>query len=166
LQTATPEETPRLASSAAVRGKTILVVEDHEDTRRVLSRALRRRGFGVTAAGSVSAAAEQFTSSPADLIICDIGLPDGSGWDLMERLRPHGPVRAIAVSGFGMEHDVKKSREVGFLAHLTKRSTNGSRSAETLAASFRRGTAVRHLQGKCAGVAFHPASGVSVQVSL
>ncbi|HZJ16690.1 MAG TPA: response regulator, partial [Chthoniobacteraceae bacterium] len=114
-------EIPRVPSSAAaVRGKTILVVEDHEDTRRVLSRALRRRGFGVTAAGSVAAAAEQFASSPADLIICDIGLPDGSGWDLMDRLRPQGPVRAIAVSGFGMENDVKKSREVGFLAHLTK----------------------------------------------
>jgi signal transduction histidine kinase len=120
LHTAIPGETERVPSSAAVRGKTILVVEDHEDTRRVLSRALRRRGFGVTAAGSVAAAAEQFTSSPADLIICDIGLPDGSGWDLMDRLRPHGPVRAIAVSGFGMENDVKKSREVGFLAHLTK----------------------------------------------
>jgi signal transduction histidine kinase len=107
-------------SSAAIRGKTILVVEDHDDTRRVLSRALRRKGFGVTAAGSVAAAAEQFVALPADLIICDIGLPDGTGWDLLEKLRPHGPVRAIAVSGYGMDHDVNKSREVGFLAHLTK----------------------------------------------
>ena len=116
---APPSAAPR-ATSVSVRGKTILVVEDHDDTRRVLSRALRRRGFGVTAAGSVAAASEQFASSHADLIICDIGLPDGSGWDLMEELRPHGPVRAIAVSGFGMEHDVNKSREVGFIAHLTK----------------------------------------------
>ncbi len=107
-------------SSAAVRGRTIMVVEDHEDTRRVLARALRRKGFGVTAAGSVAAAAEQFVSNPADLIVCDIGLPDGTGWDLLEKLRPHGPVRAIAISGYGMDHDVKKSREVGFLAHLTK----------------------------------------------
>jgi CheY-like chemotaxis protein len=38
----------------------------------------------------------------------------------MDKLRPHGPVSAIAVSGFGMENDVRKSREVGFLAHLTK----------------------------------------------
>ena len=114
---ASPSATP-CATSVSVRGKTILVVEDHDDTRRVLSRALRRkfsdrcrqrrRGIG------------QFASSHADLIICDIGLPDGSGWDLMEELRPHGPVRAIAVSGFGMEHDVNKSREVGFIAHLTK----------------------------------------------
>jgi signal transduction histidine kinase len=68
-------------NSSAVRGSTIMVVEDHEDTRRVLSRALRRKGFGVTAAGSVAAAAQQFAMSPADLIICDIGLPDGTGWN-------------------------------------------------------------------------------------
>jgi signal transduction histidine kinase/methylmalonyl-CoA mutase cobalamin-binding subunit len=108
------------APSEAVRGKTIMVVEDHDDTRRVLSRALRRKGFGVTAAGSVSAAVEQYIATSADLIICDIGLPDGTGWELIEKLRPHGPVRAIAVSGYGMEHDVKKSREAGFLEHLTK----------------------------------------------
>jgi signal transduction histidine kinase len=113
-------EPPVRASSAAVWGKTIMVVEDHEDTRRVLSRALRRKGFGVTAAGGVAAAVEQFSSSPADLIICDIGLPDGTGWDVMEQLRPHWTVPAIAVSGYGMDHDVKKSREVGFVAHLTK----------------------------------------------
>ena len=111
---------PAHSVSADVRGKTILVVEDHEDTRRVLSRALRRKGFGVTAAGSVAAAVEQFTSSPADLIVCDIGLPDGTGWDLMEKLRAHGPVRAIAVSGFGMDQDLQKSRDAGFLVHLTK----------------------------------------------
>ena len=107
-------------ASAAVRGRTIMVVEDHEDTRRVLSRTLRRRGYGVTAVGSLAAAVEQFATAPADLIVCDIGLPDGTGWELMDRLRAHGPVRAIAVSGYGMDRDVKKSREAGFLAHLTK----------------------------------------------
>ncbi len=115
-----PAEEPPCVSSSAVRGKTILVVEDHEDTRRVLSRTLRRKGFGVTGAGSVAAAAEQFADSPSDLIICDIGLPDGTGWDLMEKLCARGPVRAIAVSGYGMDHDVQKSRELGFIAHLTK----------------------------------------------
>ncbi len=118
--TTLPAKASPAESGAPFRGKTILVVEDHEDTRRVLSRALRRKGYGVTVAGSVEAAVEQFTGSRADLVICDIGLPDGTGWDLMEKLRPHGPVRAIAVSGYGMTHDVEKSREVGFLEHLTK----------------------------------------------
>ncbi len=117
---AAPGETPSRGASEAVRGKTIMVVEDHEDTRRVLARVLRRKGFGVTAAGSVAAAVAQFAGAPPDLIICDIGLPDGTGWELLEKLRPRGPVRAIAVSGYGMNADVEKSREVGFAAHLTK----------------------------------------------
>jgi CheY-like chemotaxis protein len=115
-----PMELPPRVASAAVRGKTILVVEDHQDTLRVLSRVLRRKGFDVITAGSVADAVKQFTAYPADLIICDIGLPDGTGWEMMEKIRPLGPVRAIAVSGYGMGFDVKKSSEVGFVAHLTK----------------------------------------------
>ena len=113
------EAAPR-SHSDKVRGKTIMVVEDHEDTRRVLARALRRKGYGVTAAGSVEAAVAQYAGSAPDLLISDIGLPDGTGWDLLEKLRPHGPVRAIAMSGYGMNADVEKSREIGFAAHLTK----------------------------------------------
>jgi signal transduction histidine kinase len=108
------------AAGNATRGKSILVVEDHDDTRRALSRVLQRKGFDVTAAGSVAAAFEQYTRTPPDLMICDIGLADGTGWELMKRLHKRGPVRAIAVSGYGMEQDVKKSRDAGFLEHLTK----------------------------------------------
>jgi signal transduction histidine kinase len=108
------------APQKSFRGKTILVVEDHDDTRRVLSRALRRKGFGVTAAASVETACEQYSHHRADLVICDIGLPDGTGWDVMKRLRQEGPVRAIAVSGYGMDQDVQKSHDAGFLAHITK----------------------------------------------
>jgi CheY-like chemotaxis protein len=68
----------------------------------------------------VESAVEQYAASHPDLVICDIGLPDGTGWDVMRRLSESGPVRAIAVSGFGMEHDVQKSRDAGFIAHLTK----------------------------------------------
>lgn len=103
-----------------LRGKTILIVEDHEDTRRALARSLRRRGFDVTAAASVAAACEQFALQTPDLVICDIGLPDGTGWDAIARLRARGPVRAIAVSGYGTEHDVQRSIVAGFAAHITK----------------------------------------------
>ncbi len=121
--TTTPERTsepPLLNTNGKFRGKSIMVVEDHEDTRRVLSRSLRRRGYGVIAAGSVEAAAAQFSVALPDLLICDIGLPDGTGWELLERLKTHGSVRAIAMSGYGMNSDVEKSREIGFAAHLTK----------------------------------------------
>jgi CheY-like chemotaxis protein len=119
-QLVTADENANRPSPPAPRGTTILVVEDHEDTRRVLSRALRRKGFGVTLAVSVESACEQFTQQPADLIICDIGLPDGTGWDMLRRLRESGPVRAIAVSGYGMNHDMEKSHAAGFAAHITK----------------------------------------------
>jgi CheY-like chemotaxis protein len=58
-----------------------------------------------------------------DILISDIGLPDGSGLEIMRHLRDrdgHGPVRGIALSGFGMEEDIRKSREAGFDHHLTK----------------------------------------------
>jgi len=108
------------APAPAKRGLTVLVVEDHEDTRRVLARALRRKGFGVTAAASVAGALEEFHQRPTDLVICDIGLPDGTGWDFVSQLREEGPVRAVAVSGYGMERDIQRSRDAGFAAHIVK----------------------------------------------
>jgi signal transduction histidine kinase/CheY-like chemotaxis protein len=114
------EDTPMSEEVRDYHGHTVLVVEDHEDTRRVLSRALRRRGFGVTVAGGVESACEQYEQTRPDLVICDLGLPDGTGWDALRRLREFGPVKAIAMSGFGMEDDIQKSREAGFAAHLTK----------------------------------------------
>ncbi len=87
-------------------------------------------GHTVSTANTLGSALDTFRagvdqSCPAsfDLLISDIGLPDGSGLELIRRLHelyPHDPVRAIALSGFGMEEDVKKSREAGFYAHLTK----------------------------------------------
>jgi CheY-like chemotaxis protein len=54
------------------------------------------------------------------LVITDIGLPDGDGWELMRQLRERGPVRAIAMTGYGWKEDIEKSRAVGFEAHLLK----------------------------------------------
>jgi CheY-like chemotaxis protein len=61
-----------------------------------------------------------FKASVVDLVICDIGLPDGTGHDFIAQAKGERPVRAIALSGFGMDHDVRRSEEAGFLAHLTK----------------------------------------------
>jgi nitrogen-specific signal transduction histidine kinase/CheY-like chemotaxis protein len=84
-------------STDAMRGKSILVVEDHEDSRLALSRVLRRKGYEVTAVDSVAAAVKQNQTATPDLVICDIGLSDGTGWDLMKKLHQQGPVRAIAM---------------------------------------------------------------------
>ncbi|HET6409335.1 MAG TPA: response regulator [Chthoniobacteraceae bacterium] len=112
------EETTRRGIS---RGRgSILLVEDHKDTAAVLSRALKRKGFEVQVAHAVKDAAELFETCHFDMVISDIGLPDGNGIDLINRLNPIRRVPAIALSGYGMEHDVEKSRAAGFVEHLTK----------------------------------------------
>jgi DNA-binding response OmpR family regulator len=54
------------------------------------------------------------------LVISDIGLPDLDGRQLLGRLKSKQPLKAIALSGYGTEADVRASREAGFERHLTK----------------------------------------------
>ncbi|HSU84076.1 MAG TPA: PAS domain S-box protein [Thermoanaerobaculia bacterium] len=105
------------------RALRILLVEDHEDTARAMADLLGLMGHEVTLAGSVAtalAAAEEVRGGGIDLVVSDLGLPDGSGQDLMrELIRLYG-WKGIALSGYGMEEDVRRSREAGFARHLTK----------------------------------------------
>ena len=55
-----------------------------------------------------------------DVLVSDIGLPDGSGLDLVRLLSRDHPVRAIALSGYGTRDDIRRSRDAGFQCHLTK----------------------------------------------
>jgi CheY-like chemotaxis protein len=98
----------------------VLLVEDHEDTNRSLTQLLRRRGYYVQAAHSVQAALEAAANEQFDVLVSDIGLPDGTGIDLMEKLKSDRPIFGIALTGFGMEDDLRKSHEVGFNHHLVK----------------------------------------------
>jgi PAS domain S-box-containing protein len=98
----------------------ILFVEDHEDTARVLGRILRNAGFDVSHAGSVAEARALAASRRFDLLISDLGLPDGSGLELMKALRDAQNMSGIALSGFGTDDDVAASMAAGFSAHLTK----------------------------------------------
>ncbi|AGA28643.1 PAS domain S-box protein [Singulisphaera acidiphila] len=99
----------------------ILVVEDEEATRRLMARLLRSLGHNVATAGTIAEATEAAEAEVFDLIVSDIGLPDGSGLELMRRIVTHrGPVPAIALTGYGMEEDIVRSREAGFTAHMTK----------------------------------------------
>lgn len=104
----------------------ILLVEDHADTLRILSRSLRRIGCGVVTASSIAGALEEAAKAREegariDLLLSDVGLPDGDGRDLMRQLRERdGGLQGIAVSGYGMEDDIARSRAAGFASHLTK----------------------------------------------
>ena len=108
-------------ADAARRGSvSILLVEDHADTVRAMQRLLRRRGYNVQSATSMAEALRAAADSPFDLVVSDIGLPDGSGLELMRHLLARRPIRGIALSGFGMEQDVERSRAAGFSEHLIK----------------------------------------------
>src|SRR6185295_17969918 len=98
----------------------ILLVEDHEDTARTMATLLAKLNYKVRTAGTLESAHRIAISEPFDLLISDLGLPDGSGLQLMEWLRRRKPIKAIALSGYGMESDVTRSKEAGFLEHITK----------------------------------------------
>jgi nitrogen-specific signal transduction histidine kinase/CheY-like chemotaxis protein len=108
------------AMPAARKSMRVLLVEDHEDTNRSLTQLLRRRGYYVYPANSVQSALAAAAQEQFDVLVSDIGLPDGSGIDLMGKLKGHHPIFGIALTGFGMEDDLRKSHEVGFHHHLIK----------------------------------------------
>ena len=97
----------------------ILVVDDHKDTVDVLARVLRTFGHQVQSAFSIAEARQFCGSREFDLLLCDIGLPDGDGWELAEVAKAHG-MRAIALTGHGMASDIQRSSACGFAAHLLK----------------------------------------------
>jgi|GEM_PF-620662 len=102
------------------RGR-LLVVEDHAPTRNTLKNLLSRRGFDVSTAGSAIEALEVARQQAPDLIISDIGLPDSDGCKLLIELRLSNPsLPGIALSGYGMEEDLARTRAAGFTEHLTK----------------------------------------------
>jgi CheY-like chemotaxis protein len=117
--------------TAGTRPLRILLVEDHADTSRAMSRLLSRIGHQVRTAGTVRAAVDAAREGPVDVVISDLGLPDGSGHDLIRLLRALGPCRGIALSGYGTEEDIRKSHEAGFDTHLTK-PTDFQRLVETI----------------------------------
>ena len=102
----------------------ILLVEDHEQTRIVLARMLARDGHDVQTAGTCDAALEAAHAPSGhrfDVLISDIGLPDGSGLGLVRKLKAEIPeLTAIALSGYGTNEDVTRSMEAGFNIHLIK----------------------------------------------
>jgi PAS domain S-box-containing protein len=98
----------------------ILLVEDHEPTRTSLARLLMHRSYEVMTAASVAEARTLAQAKEFQLLISDIGLPDGNGYDLMLELKKVHPVKGIALTGYGMEQDVNRSQDAGFVAHLTK----------------------------------------------
>ena len=97
------------------------VVENHQDTLDAIKMFLESQGHTVTAAPDMKSALKLAPRAEFDVLVSDIGLPDGDGWELMKRLREQIPgMKAIAMSGYGMRADLDKSKAAGFAAHLIK----------------------------------------------
>jgi len=100
---------------------TVFLVEDNEDARFVLTCLLNEAGYTVHSAGTMRQALADFPAAGADVLVSDIGLPDGNGRLLLEGLRARGVAPfAVAVSGFGTTADVQATLAAGFDHHLVK----------------------------------------------
>jgi two-component system CheB/CheR fusion protein len=116
------EDAPRsvagpLAAGAQAR---ILLVEDHRDTARTMARLLNSYGYITTIANSVASALQAAAERPFDLVVSDIGLPDANGYELMQKLKDLYGMQGIALTGYGMEEDMRRGREAGFTDHVVK----------------------------------------------
>jgi len=111
---------PRASSDASTARSRVLLVEDHPDTARTLAKLLNLAGFDVKTAGSAALALQLAAGESFDVVVSDIGLPDATGYELMQQLRDRHRMKGIALSGYGMEDDMRKSREAGFVDHVVK----------------------------------------------
>ncbi len=112
---------PASPQQLAVRPLHILLVEDHPVTAKLMGMSLTADGHIVEMAGDVATALELAGQNTFDLLLSDLGLRDGSGYDLIRQLRQRGyKFPCIALSGYGQEEDIQRSHEAGFAAHLTK----------------------------------------------
>ena len=98
----------------------VFVVETHVDTRESLCMLLQSFGHTVVSADSMGKALEQLPRSDCDVLISDLGLPDGNGWELLQKVQLPRPVYAIAMSGYGMNADRERSFAAGYRHHLVK----------------------------------------------
>jgi PAS domain S-box-containing protein len=98
----------------------VLLVEDHHDTARTLARMLKIAGFEVKTANTTASALSLAATEQFDILLSDIGLPDASGYELMKQIRALHGMQGIALSGYGMEEDMRKSRAAGFSDHIVK----------------------------------------------
>ena len=97
-----------------------LVVEDHGDTLRVLARLLDHFGHEISLANGAQSALEMVESKEFDVVLSDIGLPDGSGYEVIAQAKRKQPVKGVALTGFDKEEDIRRSKEAGFDFHLAK----------------------------------------------
>lgn len=110
-----------IQSDTCAAGVKIFVVDDNKDTLHLLACLLEGAGFEVRCTGTMQAALLEFPEFGSQLLLSDIGLPDGDGWELLRQLGQAGlHPYAIAMSGFGTPADHAASARAGFRHHMVK----------------------------------------------
>ena len=100
---------------------TILLVEDNELNRDMLSRRLERKGYTIAIAVDGQQAVDMAAATPYDLILMDMSLPVMDGWEATRRIRDTGSkVPIIALTAHAMDGDERKAREAGCDDYDTK----------------------------------------------
>ncbi len=121
--------------AGAARALRIFVVENHADTLKYLALYLEAMGHAVTTAKTMAQALERLPDAGCDVLISDIGLPDGDGWELLRTVRLPHPVYAIAISGIGLSADHIRSQDAGYRHHLVKPFVPGELDAALVEAA-------------------------------
>lgn len=111
---------PKTPAAVSLKGLRLLLIEDDVDTVRVLKRLLERDGCSVITASCCEEGLKAGKEHTFDLVISDLGLPDGDGCSLMRALRANHNLNGIAVSGYGMSEDIRKCMDAGFSENLVK----------------------------------------------
>ena len=98
----------------------LLIVEDHRDTASILGKLLADSGHAVKTATTAAEALKLAGEHAFDLVLSDLGLPDMTGYELMKQIKVRHRIKGIAISGYGMEEDFRRSEQAGFSDHLVK----------------------------------------------
>ncbi len=117
-ESARPTGTTPPSGHRAVRR--VLLVEDHVDSASAMKELLGVLSCDVVVAHTLQAALVASRKGPFDLVLSDLGLPDGNGLDLMRTLRDQQGLSGIAITGHGMADDLRNTRDAGFVGHLVK----------------------------------------------
>jgi CheY-like chemotaxis protein len=118
-----PQEVGGRGEGVLAASKRILIVDDNADAANSLAQVLALDGHVAEPVYSASAALKRAASFAPEVVLLDLGLPEMDGYEVARRLRQRPEfvgVRIVALAGYGQAEDLRRSREVGFDAHLTK----------------------------------------------
>lgn len=127
--------TPGALPITRLGGRTILIVEDHDDARELIASVLETAGARVMAASTVPDAMDRATERRPDLLVADIGLPGEDGYALLRRIRALYPgLPAIALTAYARPIDRDRALAAGFADYAVK-PVEPSRLVEIVAAA-------------------------------